>query len=181
MQSSEQPENFRPWLSNLIWVFYGLVILAMAFYFLFQRGYVTEFLVAFALCSGFIVYQWKQFMRRSFGKRLETKALKRLEEALKHVEGSEFASSVLLPGQGDADAVVKLRGVKFNLEIKAIQDPQKVTKAHAKQAMNAARVLFTIPVVWLPSSKLCQGRDRHGVNVFCGDEKSLIRYLGSLS
>lgn len=173
-------ENFRPWLSNLIWSFYGLVFVWLAWRFLFQRGHVSEFIVALVACSGLTVYQWKQFVRRSYGQRVEKKALKALEKVVLGTGDASIAQSVALSYGGDADAVVVLSGVKFNIEIKSIESPSKVTAKHAAQARKAGNALFSIPVIWLPRAYTNESRQKNDVRILAGDAKALVKHLESI-
>lgn len=172
--------DFKPWTSNLILAGYGVLTLGLAYHFLLKRGHEYEFMGALAVAGGFTVYQWKQYVRRSYGKRIESKAVAALSKAIARIEDSSVAAGVLLSGGGDADAVLVLRGVRFNIEIKAIESPGKVTAKHAAQAMKAGAELFSIPVIWLPCDQVAQAREKKGVRVFSGDAQSLVKYLGKL-
>lgn len=91
-----------------------------------------------------------------------------------------MSSGVKLPYGGDADAVVILDGVRFNLEVKSIENPRKVTAGHAKQAQKAGEALMSIPVIWLPGSKRKEAREQRGVHVVAGNSKDLIKFLRTL-
>ena len=160
--------------------FYGVVTIGMAWHFLFQRGRTGAFAVALSICALFTVYQWKQFVRRTYGQRVEKKAIEALGKMILAKKDGQITSGVALPYGGDADAVVVLHGVKFNIEIKAIESPQKVTKKHAVQAAKAGDALFSMPVIWLPRAPSNESREKYGVRVFAGDAKSLTRFLESL-
>lgn len=160
--------------------FYGLVAIGLSFHFLFQRGYTREFLVALAVCSAFTVYQWKQFIRRSYGQRVEKKALKALDRVIVSKGEASMVGGVLLPYGGDADAVVVISGVKFNIEIKSIESPSKVTAKHAAQARKAGNALFSIPVIWLPRAHTNESREKNDVRILAGDAKSLVKYMESV-
>jgi hypothetical protein len=180
MATQKSPGEFRPWTSNLIWTFYGLVVLVMAWHFLFTRGHLQAFLIAAALCSGFTVWHWSQFIRRSRGKRVEIQALVQLSKIVTGRTNASLIQSVPLPYGGDADAVLILSGVKFALEIKSIEQPRKVSKAHLVQARKAAHCLYAIPVVWLPMAKTNEARETNGVQIFGGQAKSLVKFLEQL-
>lgn len=75
-------KDFRPWVSNLVLAIYGFVTILIAYHFLYRRGHLGGFAVALAVCGVFTVYQWKQFIRRSYGQRVEERAVKALEKAL---------------------------------------------------------------------------------------------------
>lgn len=186
MQTSRSGESqangeFRPWVSNLILAGYGLVALWMAYYFLLSRGYIIQFVVALFVGCLFVRWQWKQFVRRSHGQRVERSAVASLRKALSRIDGSSMDASVMLPNGGDADALVVLNGVRYNIEIKSFEEPRRVTSAHVKQAQQAASVLLSIPVIWLPTSKRNQARDLKDVRVVSGDVKALIKALEGLA
>jgi hypothetical protein len=180
MAIPKSPRQFRPWTSNLIWTFYGLVLLVMAWHFLFSRGHLQAFLIALALCSGFTVWHWSQFVRRTWGKRVEVQALILLSKITSGRANASLLQSVPLPYGGDADAVLILDGVKYVIEIKSIEQPRKVTKSHLAQAAKAGHCLYAIPVVWLPMAKTNEARETSGVHIFGGQAKSLVRFLETL-
>lgn len=182
MTASASPgqSTFRPWTSNLVLLCYGLICAWMAYHFLFTRGHLVEFAGALAVCFVFIAYQWRQLSRRTWGQRVEVRAINELRTALDRIEGTAISSGVKLPYGGDADAVVILDGVRFNLEIKSIENPSKVTAGHAKQAQKAGEALMSIPVIWLPGSKRKEARQQRGVHVVAGNSKDLIKFLRML-
>lgn len=180
MAAPKSPREFRPWTSHLIWTFYGLVLLGMAWHFLFSRGHLQAFLIALALCGGFTVWHWRQFVRRSWGKRVEVKALNQLSKITAGRANASLLQSVPLPYGGDADAVLIMDGVKYALEIKSIEQPRKVTKAHLAQAAKAGHCLYAIAVIWLPMAKINEARQTNGVHIFGGEAKSLVRFLEAL-
>lgn len=180
MSQVANDKDFRPWVSNLVLAIYGFVTILIAYHFLYRRGHLGGFAVALAVCGLFTVYQWKQFIRRAYGQRVESRAIKALEKALSRVDGTAIEKGVMLPFGGDADAVVEIAGVKFNIEIKSITSPQKITIQNTTQARKAGGVLFSIPVVWLPRAKSREAREKNDVRIFAGDAKSLVKYLRAI-
>lgn len=180
MDPTTPPKSFRPWTSNLIWSFYGLLSLGMAWHFLWLRGHLLAFLIAMAFCSAFTVWHWSQFMRRTWGQRVEAKALAELSKLMAKRAQTTLMQGVPLPYGGDADAVLVLDGVKFALEIKSIEQPRQVSKAHVAQAAKAGHCLYAIPVVWLPRAKSNEARHSGGVQIFGGQAKSLVKFLEQL-
>jgi hypothetical protein len=172
-----QDTRFRPWLNNLILAFYGAVTIGLAWYFLGSRGKTEEFLIAFALCSLFTVYQFKQFSRRYFGQRVEHNALKELQKLIDRDDTHHMQTNVPLPAGGDADALLSMDGIRFSLEIKSIESPDKVTSRHMDQAGNAGHQLSAIPVIWLPRAKRNQAREKRGVHIYAGNARSFVNYL----
>lgn len=172
--------QFRPWISNLVLTAYGAISAWMAYHFLFTRGHLLEFVGAFSLCAIFIAYQWRQLTRRTWGQRVEGRAINDLRKLINRIEGSALSSGVMLPSGGDADVVVILEGVRFNVEIKSIETPRKVTAAHTKQAQQAGQALMSIPLIWLPGSKLKEARESRGVHVVAGNAKDLIKFMRTL-
>ncbi len=138
------------------------------------------FMGAIAASCLFTVFNWSMFVRRIRGQRVEKRAFKKLKQAVNSVKEASAFPSVQLKGGGDADAVVILKNNKFNIEIKSVQDPKLVTIKHAVQTLKAASELQSIPVIWLPESRLVEVRERHGVRVYCGDAKGLIKFMVGL-
>ena len=165
---------FRPWLSNLIWSFYGIVFIWLAWRFLYQNDYIEAFLGAVVVSALMVTWQWKTFMARSHGQRVEREAIK----ALGKIVGDKLRSGVPLPGRGDIDAVLTLAEQTFNIEIKSIQDADRVTKKHADQALAASVYLSTTPVIWLPRAQVKQIKNKNGVRVFGGSAKDFAKFLG---
>lgn len=161
-------------MSNLIWAFYGLAFTWLSWRFLFSNGHIASFIAASAISMAFVVWQWKTFMARSHGQRVETKALKALEK----IVGNRLEKGLVLPGRGDIDAVLTLSDQRFNIEIKSIQDVGKVTTKHAKQCMEASQFLKTTPVIWLPEAKFNQVSHKNNVQIFAGNAKDFCKYLG---
>lgn len=153
----------------------------MSYHFLFARGHMLEFVIALAIGCLFVRWQWQQFVRRSHGQRVERSAVAQLCKTLSRIEGSSIDAPVMLPNGGDADALVVLNGVRYNIEIKSFEEPRRVTAAHVKQAQQAGAVLLSIPVIWLPTSKRNQARDLKDVRVVSGDVKALIKSLKGLA
>jgi hypothetical protein len=164
----------------LIWSFYGLIFTLLAWRFLYQRGYVSEFIVALVVCSALTVYQWNQFVRRTYGQRVEKKAQLALEKVILGSRNALISQGVALPYGGDADAVIYLDGVKFNIEIKSLESPKKVTSKHVEQARKAGNTLFSIPIIWLPRAKCSEAREKSGIRIFAGDARSMMKYLASI-
>lgn len=173
-------KNFRPWVSNLVLLVYGFFAILIAHHFLYQRGHIGAFAIALAICATFTVYQWNQFIRRSYGQRVEKKAIKELENGLQRVEYASISAGVMLPFGGDADAVVVIDGVKFNIEIKSIKSPQKITTRHISQARKAGNALFSIPVIWLPRALNREAREKDSVRIFAGDAKAFVKYMRAI-
>ena len=178
IQPQPQPQDqkkapFRPWLGNLIWSGYGLIALWMAWHFLYESGQTMPFAYTAAVVGVFTVWNWKQFMARTYGQSVEKKAVK----ALRKYFGDKLQTGVLLPGNGDIDAVLALQNQKFNIEIKSIQDVNKVTRKHAEQALAASNYLGSTPVIWLPAAQIRQIKDKDGVRVFAGTAKDFAKYL----
>lgn len=166
--------KFRPWMSNLIWIFYGLVFTWLAWLFLFSNGYIGAFIAACSASMAFIVWNWKTFMARSHGQRVEARAVKALEK----IVGNRLEKGLVLPGRGDIDAVVTLQDQRFNIEIKSIQSVAKVTAKHAQQCLAASHYLKTTPVIWLPDARFTQISQKNGVHIFAGNAKEFSKYLG---
>lgn len=172
--------QFKPWTSHLVWSFYALLALGLAWRFLFERGHLFAFVIASAFCCCFLLYHLNQYARRSHGKRVEHKAIKSLQKLISGRRQSQLTPGVPLPYGGDADALLVLDGVRFVVEIKAIENPQKVANAHLGQASKAANALYGVPVVWLPGSQVNQAREKNGVHIIAGHPKALIKYLERL-
>ena len=119
-------------------------------------------------------------MRRTWGKRVEVQALILLSKITSGRANASLLQSVPLPYGGDADAVLILDGVKYVIEIKSIEQPRKITKAHLAQAAKAGHCLYAIPVVWLPMAKTNEARETSGVHIFGGQAKSLVKFLETL-
>lgn len=172
-------------MSNLIWTLYGLVALLLAYVMLLRRGFHTEFTVVAALAALFVVWNWKNVVRRSHGQRVEKRALSDLGALLRRAGNGWLEQGVKLASGGDADGLVVLDGTRFNLEIKSVQSVARVSKAHAHQAGKAGQQLRSIPVIWLPDAAATSGRfwflgrstQVEGVEVVCGDASTLLKRL----
>ncbi|MFN5095812.1 MAG: hypothetical protein ACK5BY_02785 [Limnohabitans sp.] len=163
-----------------MWAVYGVLALGLAWHFLFKRGHIGAFVLASALSCLFFLYHLKQYARRSHGKRLEQRAITSLQQLISGKSHSHLTPWVPLPYGGDADALVVLEGIRFVLEIKAIESPQKVTAGHVAQASKAASALYGIAIVWLPASKVTQVRQKAGVHIVAGSPKALLKYVERL-
>ena len=172
--------RFRPWLSNLILAFYGVIASYLCVHFLFHRGHTGIFIVSLGICVIFTVYQWKQFSRRAYGQWIEKRAIASLRVAFRKMQGVSITSGVMLKSGGDADAVVAFGIKKFNIEIKAVEDAKKITKKHLEQTARAANELRSIPFIWLARSKTNDAVLKDGVWIISGGAKSLVKYLESM-
>jgi hypothetical protein len=119
MNDQQSNTSFRPWLGNLIWVFYGMAALWLAWHFMFERGQTQAFMVTATVLVFLIIWQWRTFGKRFHGQRVEAKALKDLAKAVKSFKDCQIETSVALKSGGDADALVIFPTRKFNVEIKS--------------------------------------------------------------
>lgn len=173
--------QFRPWTTNLVLAFYGLICCWMSYHFLFKTGQMLAFTVTFCLCLVFTIYQWQQVTRRTWGQRVEARAINELTKVVKRTDDSAISSGVMLPTGGDADALLVIRGIRFTVEIKSIENPAKVTAAHTRQVQQAGRALMSIPVIWLPRSKRKEAREKKGVHIIAGDARDLVKVLRGIA
>lgn len=178
---SPEKSHFRPWVTNLVLAVYGLVCAWMSYQFLFKGGHIQAFAATFSVCLLFTIYQWKQVTRRTWGQRVEGRAINELTKLIQRTDDAAITSGVMLPTGGDADALLVISGVRFNLEIKSIENPSKVTAAHTRQAQEAGRSLMSIPVIWLPRSKRKEAREKKGVHIIAGDAKDVVKVLRGIA
>lgn len=171
---------FRPWISNLVLSAYGLVSAWMSWHFFYDKGDFSVFLMTFAACCGFSVWQWSNVVRRTHGQRTEARALQSLKKVIERRSGAAMQSSVALHSGGDADAVILLDRTRFNVEIKAIESTKRVTAKHAAQAGRAGAELRSIPVIWLPRAMSGFSAEKNHVAVICGDAQTLLKALESM-
>jgi len=163
----------RHWLANLQWAAYASVLVLAAWFALHKNGKQQEFLII-AVFGGVIIFaNLQRMVARIHGQSVEKRAIKDLGKFAK----DELVANVPLPGRGDIDAVLKLRHGTFNIEIKSIQDPQKVTWKHVKQAKAASDYLQSTPVIWLPKCKSRTVTSKSGIKIFGGSARQLYSHL----
>jgi hypothetical protein len=179
-QQTENKKTFRPYLSNLVWSFYGFVAIVLAYRFLFLRDKTGAFFICLVACCFFIVFHWRRFKSRTHGVRLEKRAVADLRKVLNRINGATLEAGVMLYTGGDADAVVVLNGVKFNIEIKSVQSAQKITDKHITQVRRASILLNSVPVIWLPGGKDNYARDKNDTRIFIGDAGGLVKFLNDI-
>lgn len=166
---------FQPWKRNLSYGLRALCLMGLAygvskvFPWEAQNWWMVQ-----GVLGAFVFWQLQQASARSFGQRLERKAIKKLAS----VVGEEnIRANVPFPGNGDIDCVVKIEDRIFNIEIKAFRDAKRINRTHLKQTLDAANYLQSEPIIWLPNFKDVQFRERSGVQICACDAKKLVKRL----
>lgn len=129
------------------------------------------FLPCWAAPSWFV--NFKSFFARVHGQLVEHTAIKSLEK----LDKSRVTKNKPLPGRGDIDVIYKAKEDIYNIEIKSVQDPRKVTKKHIRQVLDASDYTRTLPVIWLPKAPNKMIVNRGGVTIICGNARQLVSYL----
>ena len=169
------PRAFQPWKQNLGLGFKTLCLMGVAYG--ISKVFPWEarnWWTIQGLLALFAAWQFKQAAVRIFGQSLERRAIKKLASV---VGNQNIRSNVVLPGKGDIDCVVRIEDKIFNVEIKAFRDTKRVSRAHLKQALDAANYLQSEPVIWLPNFKDVQFRERSGVQLCACDARKLFKKL----
>lgn len=164
----------RPWISNLIWSFYGIVAGAICWTTIGPQKHEELRFAMTAAFGLFVLWHLKQFNARTFGKSAEQKALK----ALRKITGDMLQSNIPFPGKGDIDALLTLPDEKINIEIKSFKDIKRVSGKDTAQAMAASNYLKSSPVIWLPLSPTKQIKNKDDVRIFAGNAKEFAKFLG---
>lgn len=165
--------NYKPWKENLQWALMSLVIIGAAYFALFRNNKINEFLLIAGIAFVSAIYNINNLFIRIHGQTVEKRSLK----DLKKVAGDRLTQNVMIPGYGDADGILKFDSQTFNIEIKSIQNPKKVTAAHIIQVKAQAAYLKTTPVVWLPKSPTMVAAEKDGVKIYGCSAKELFKYL----
>jgi Holliday junction resolvase-like predicted endonuclease len=163
----------RPWTTNLSWIFYSLVVMVAAWFFLYQKGKTEEFIAVAVLGAVIVVTNFHSLNARIHGQLVEKKAIRQLEK----IDKTKVIKNKPLPGRGDIDVIFKGKTETYNVEIKSVQEARKVTKKHIKQALDASDYLHTLPVIWLPKAPERKIVNKDGVTIFGGTAKQLFSYL----
>lgn len=163
----------RPWKANLAWIGYTLVVIFAGWFFLYQKGKHEEFIFLALLGGTIVVVNSKSFFARVHGQLVEHAAIKSLEK----IDKSRVTRNKPLPGRGDIDVIYKAKEDTYNIEIKSVQDPRKVTKKHIRQVLDASDYTRTLPVIWLPKAPNKMIVNRGGVTIICGNARQLVSYL----
>jgi len=157
----------------LTWIGYTLVIIVSGWLFLYQHGKHQEFYMILVVGSILVVVNVQSLLARIHGQSVEKRAIRDLEK----IDKTKVTKNQILPGRGDIDVVFKARNETFNIEIKSIEDANKVSRKHIAQVLAASDYLKTSPIIWLPKAKKKRVVRRGGVMVFCGTARQLYSHL----
>lgn len=167
--------NFRPWTGNLVWVVLIPIYVYMTWVFFGQEHWDFAFWST-VVGSAFWLTNLVRLNVRMLGQSVERKAVKQLKALL----GDACILNVVLPGGGDADALVTLPdGTRINIEIKSVTRLDRVRVSHVRQVRKAASQLKSLPIIWLPRGKENKGKHMDEVAVFSGTARSLRNFIGA--
>lgn len=178
---------YRPWLKDFVYASFGtfgaVYTLALA-----AKDQNSAILPISAACGIFALYFYKNYKNRSFGKRLEKIAQKKLVAAFKGT-GIRIDLNVRCPTGGDIDAVIVGKGIKIAVEIKSwgglkVQgdrliklNGQHLKKDPAYQAIRQAKSIGAIPLIWMPNSKITKKIFFKNVMVIMGNANYLKKSI----
>lgn len=193
-----QEAPFKPWVQDLqlACLLAAVAVIAGVLVFEIRDASWTMFFIAtigtFSLGAAIF---FKRYMRRSHGKAIEEKALRRLEMIL--TGGWTLRRNIMLPS-GDLDGFLAgPDGQAFALEIKSkvslsvvkgsLWRRDKLVDVKGKpidarifgQAYNNAFQVNARPVLWFPDTKVAtHSKDIEQVFVVCGPSAYLLKVLG---
>ena len=181
-------KHYAPWRRELlilvVAVFIGGWVAAQT---VRMRSHSIDPWVVVAVAGFIAIRAYRSYGRRSYGKRVERIAQKRLVKAAKRA-GVAVQLNVRCPSGGDIDAVVRANDL-YAVEIKSWQGLRvqggRLVKlnGHAPdkdpiaQCRREAASINAVPVLWMPQARQSRTFNHAGVLIVMGDARRLLSSL----